>query len=251
MYEVFALTDAGRVRGHNEDCFLINGFISASGEKHEALQGNFIIAVADGMGGENAGEIASRLALQGLGHLELPTTGDELEARIRKIHHSIVNYGSQHNEAKGLGTTLSGLCCVDDRVTTFNVGDSRVYRFRDGILKQLTNDHSLVQALLTTGQITREEAIHHPQKNIIIQSLGGNTAEERLQVDIENIRGSFEPEDAFLVCSDGLSDMVGDENIEGILQTSKSVVDAVHTLVSRANENGGHDNITVVIATRK
>jgi len=251
MFEIYALTDTGLKREHNEDCFLVNRFVTASGERHEALESDFIIAVADGMGGEKAGEVASRLALDGFQDLSLPVTTEELVITIRQIHDAILDYGGRNCEARGLGTTLVGLVCIGNKVTVFNVGDSRVYRFRDGMLKQLTTDHSLVQALLDAGQITREEAFHHPQKNIVVQSLGGSTATERLQVDIEPVRGLFEPNDMFLVCSDGLSDMVRDEEMEEILSRSTSVADAARALVAKANEHGGHDNITLVVATRK
>jgi protein phosphatase len=230
---------------------MVNQVVSATGELADTVEGDFIAAVADGMGGANAGGIASRMALDGLARIRLPVTDEELEGIIRELHHNILAYGSSHPEASGLGTTLTGIVCMNDKITVFNVGDSRVYRYRDGILKQLTKDHSLVQALYDSGRISREEMFYHPQKNIVLQSLGGTTTEDRIQVDVETIRGLFEPNDILLLCSDGLSDMLREEEIEEILLSNMVINDAAQSLVARLNEHGGHDNITVVIAVRK
>lgn len=251
MYEIYALTDVGRIREHNEDCFMVNRFVSASGEYFEVSEGNFIIAVADGMGGENAGEVASKLTLTTLNSTIIPIANEDLASKIKDIHRAILDYGINNSEAKGLGTTLTGMMCVDDRIITFNVGDSRVYRYRDGILKQLTTDHSLVHALLSAGKISREEAFDHPRKNELIQSLGGITYADRLQVDVESIRGVFEEDDILLLCSDGLNDMVRDEDMEQILASGSDIKSLAHSLVAKANDYGGHDNITVVMAIRK
>lgn len=250
MYELYALTDVGRMRDHNEDCYLIDRLVSATGSNYETRDGDFLVAVADGVGGEKAGEVAARLALTRLSAVSLPVSNEELAETILQIHAAILEYGARNVAARGLGTTLAGLVCVENKVTVFNVGDSRVYRFRDGILKQLTTDHSLVQALLSAGQITRDEAFHHPQKHIVSQSLGGTTTVDRLQVDVETVRGVFEPGDLFLVCSDGMSDMVRDEEMEEIFINYKSVSETACALVARANEHGGHDNVTVIVVAR-
>lgn len=250
MFEIFACTESGLVREHNEDAFLINNAVVVHGNMHlQSYTGNFILAVADGVGGLNAGEEASRLCLTGLSKAALPITNGDLDSLIRKIDSEVFEYGRQNPEAAGLGTTLAGIICVENKVTTFHVGDSRVYRFRDGILKQLTVDDSLVQVLFTSGKITREEMFTSPDRNIVLQIIG-QKRQNQIDTHIQEARGFFEEGDIFLVCSDGLTDMVPHECLEDILNSHHAVPDVVQAMIRDANTRGGHDNITIVAVKR-
>ena len=261
MAEIYAMTDTGQQQGHNEDCFLINDFIANSGNKHIVIEDDFIVAVADGLGGYNAGEVASYLALEKLAErygnyvkdssisskMDLAGFSEEiLYDSIRNAHLKILEYGERYPESKGLSATIAGILCNGNKITVFHVGDSRVYRFRDGILKRLTKDHSLVQVLYDAGKITREEMFDHSQKHIILQSIGGKN--EGVDADIQCLRSGFEAGDMFIVCTDGLTDMVQDEVIEEILATENTGT-AVNKLIVKANEKGGHDNITVIVVS--
>jgi len=250
MYEIFGKTDTGLKRDHNEDHFLLQKAVICAGEIGTEAAGGFVVAVADGMGGENAGETAARLALSALSIARPDATQNDLRAIITGAHRLILDYGAAHPEATNLGTTLAGISCDDDRVISFHVGDSRVYRFRDGILKPITTDHSLVQVLFQSGEITREQMFAHPQKNIIMQSLGGTTGADKLDIAIQELRGVFAAGDIYIICSDGLTDMVEDDQIEEILKAHADLPAAVTALVAKGNENGGQDNITVVAVKR-
>lgn len=250
MYEIYACTDVGMIREHNEDCFLINDYIASSGEKHVSQYcGDFILAVADGVGGVNAGEIASRMVLEHLATMPRDLGESDIACFIQALNDKLLSYGEDNPDARGLGTTLAGIVCRGGKVLTFNVGDSRVYRFRDGFLRQLTRDHSLVQSLFEAGQITREEMFRHPNKNILLQFIGSHQP-GRLAVDVEALRGEFGAGDIILICSDGLCDMVDHDKIESIIADAPSIQGAASNLVQEAKQRGGEDNITVILAKR-
>jgi protein phosphatase len=250
MFEIYACTEAGLVREHNEDAFLVNNAVVVQGNMHiQSHTGNFVLAVADGVGGLNAGEAASRLCLTGLSRIALPITTDDLDSLIKKINSQVFEYGQKDTEAAGLGTTLAGILCIEDKVTTFHVGDSRVYRFRDGILKQLTVDDSLVQVLYASGKITREDMFTSPDKNIVLQVIG-QKKQKHIDAHIQEVRGVFEESDIFLVCSDGLTDMVPHQCIEDILSAHQDLPEMVQALAGEANSRGGHDNITIIAVKR-
>lgn len=249
MYEVYGLTDVGRIREHNEDCFLINGVVHDAGEDHAVISGDFIVAVADGVGGQNAGEVASRIALSELASLSLPLTLDQLEGAIQEINRIIFAYGQTHAEAQGLATTLAGVICIDNLFTIYHVGDSRVYRFTNGFLRLMTKDDSLVQVLFESGAITREQIFNHPQSHIVTQSLGSK--EQPVQIDMETMRRPLPDDDIILICSDGLNDLVRDEEMENIIAAGATLPEVVKNLVSAAKVNGGRDNITCVAVRRQ
>ncbi|KAA9023916.1 Stp1/IreP family PP2C-type Ser/Thr phosphatase [Niallia endozanthoxylica] len=249
MYEIYGLTDVGCVREHNEDGFLIQKARKNQGELHlENVEGTWIAAVADGMGGQAAGEVASELALKHLEKLELPISSEELMSYLNQINDEILAYGSKNKEAKGLGTTLTGMICNDHQLTLFHIGDSRLYRFRDGFLKQISQDHSLVEALFQQGEISREEKSRHPKRHILLRSLGTTT--NGVKADVESVRGRFESGDLFLLCSDGLNDSLTDEEIERVLGQDQSLENTAHALIQSAKQAGGEDNITVVMVRR-
>ena len=221
-------SDPGRQRTANEDSYYARPPL---------------FAVADGMGGAQAGEVASRLAAESFG----PTDrGDESpEAFLRSIaetaNERIHNLSQQDSTVSGMGTTLTAAMLEGDEVTLAHVGDSRAYLFRDGELKLLTSDHSLVEELRRQGRLTDEQAEDHPQRSIITRALGPES-----EVEVDTMTQSARPGDIYLLCSDGLTTMVREDRIAEVLSSTSDVDTAVKQLVREANEAGGRDNITVV-----
>ena len=242
------VTDTGRVREHNEDA------IGTSAE-------HGLLVLADGMGGLKAGEVASAMAvevvmrevLEVLDGIETGTTDEEsgysLESlavgrAIVRANETIHQVAQTQPQCAGMGTTLVVLLMYDNRLTIAHVGDSRLYRLRGGELEQVTLDHSLVQELVNRGFYTPEEAREATHKNIVTRALGiGEEVEYDLQEEVAL------PGDTFLLCSDGLNDMVDDEGIRTILaQNLDNLANAAERLVECANENGGRDNVSVMLA---
>ncbi|HLJ80594.1 MAG TPA: PP2C family serine/threonine-protein phosphatase [Ktedonobacterales bacterium] len=168
---------------------------------------------------------------------------DRLKAAVEQSSEAIVEYGRQHAEAKGLGSTVTVAMIAGDQAFIANVGDSRTYLFRDGKLHRLTHDHSLVERLVEAGQIEPEEVYDHPHRNLIYRSLGANKAEVEVDIFTERLKTG----DVLLLCSDGLWEMVRDPQLESILGEVSDPAEATDILIERANENGGEDNITAVL----
>ena len=226
----FFQTDTGRQRRANEDAV----FARAP-----------LFVVADGMGGAQAGEVASRLAVD-LFKDGLPDgdgSGEErLAERVREANERIYELSQSDASRAGMGTTLTAAYVDADEVSIAHVGDSRAYCFRDGELIRLTDDHSLVEELLRRGQLTEEQAVEHPQRSIITRALG---PEPDVQVDTRTLQARAG--DVFLLCSDGLTTMVSEEDVARILQETSDLSKAGRRLIRAANEAGGRDNITVVL----
>jgi protein phosphatase len=202
-----------------------------------------LFAVADGMGGARAGELASRLAVEAMGE-EPESRGEErLSTLIREANRRVFARSHEDASASGMGTTMTAALVGDDgTVTIGHVGDSRAYRLRDDQLEQLTEDHSLVAELVRSGRLSAEEAETHPQRSVITRALG---TDPDVDVDVFTVQG--EAGDLFLLCSDGLTTMVEDEDIRRTLSESRDDLEAVaRELVGRANRGGGEDNITVI-----
>jgi protein phosphatase len=221
-------TDTGRQRQANEDSF---------------FAGSQLFAVADGMGGAQAGEVASRIAAEAF---EPTVRGDESgEAYLRSIaeaaNRRIHGIAQRDSTRSGMGTTLTAALVEDDEVSIAHVGDSRAYVYRDSNLRLLTSDHSLVEELRRQGRLTDEQAEDHPQRSIITRALGPEEA-----VEVDTMTFSARPGDVFLLCSDGLTTMIKDDRIAEILATAPDLEAAVDQLVREANEAGGRDNITAV-----
>ena len=236
--EISILTDVGQRRTNNQDY--------ANQYKNKA--GKSMIFLADGMGGHRAGNIASEMAVTDLGAAwvatEISTINEVREwfaEYLEKENQQIHRIG-QDEEHKGMGTTLEALAIIDDQVLFAHVGDSRIGLVRNGEYHQLTNDHSLVNALLKAGQITEEEAAHHPQRNIITQSIG---QKDELQPDFGML--TVKAGDFIVINSDGLTNMISGDEIRDILVSDLSVEEKAKTLVRFANNAGGLDNITVVL----
>jgi serine/threonine protein phosphatase PrpC len=222
-------TDVGRQRSANEDDFVL---------------APPFFAVADGMGGAKAGEVASAMAT---GVFEGESDSGEpaeiqLARILREANRRIYDMAVSDESHRGMGTTLTAAKVSDDEVSLGHVGDSRAYRMRDGELEQLTKDHSLVAELERSGQITAEAAEHHPQRSIITRALG---PEPDVQVDTYTLTGR--DGDVFLLCSDGLTSMISDEEMGSILRSAGTLDEAADALVRAANQSGGKDNITVVL----
>ncbi|GBG13387.1 PPM family protein phosphatase [Novimethylophilus kurashikiensis] len=246
--QVVRLTDVGLRREHNED--------AVASDMETGL-----LVLADGMGGYKAGEVASEMAVltivSGLrdGMLELSpgetdaTTGLMQESvvlrdAVARANSAIYNVSQSQPQCAGMGTTLVAAVFADNRVGVGHIGDSRLYRLRDGTLAQLTEDHSLLNEQLKAGLITPEQAKVSNNKNLVTRALGVDP-----EVELELHEHVVEPGDIYLLCSDGLSDLVEDEEIELTLNTLSANLElAAHQLVQMANDNGGKDNISVILA---
>ena len=168
---------------------------------------------------------------------------DLLRNAIEQSSERIVEYGDEHKEARGLGSTITAALVVEGQAFIANVGDSRTYLLRDGKLTRITSDHSLVERLVQAGQIDRDDVYDHPSRNLIYRSLGAGRAE----VDVDIFTERLQPGDALLLCSDGLWEMVRDPQLTNILTEVDDLNETVNLLIQRANENGGEDNITAVL----
>jgi PPM family protein phosphatase len=219
------LSHPGRRRRRNEDAFVV---------------APPLFAVADGMGGAKAGEIASRLAAAAIREEE----GDRVDVAelIQEANRRVFERARDDAAASGMGTTMTLALVEDDHVTIGHVGDSRAYRLRDGTLEQLTEDHSLVAELVRSGKLSPEEAVTHPQRSVITRALGTDP-----DVDVDTFTVDAQPGDLFLLCSDGLTTMVGDERIVDVVAESRDDLErAAKQLIADANRSGGEDNVTVV-----
>jgi PPM family protein phosphatase len=223
-------TDTGRQRQANEDSY----FARAP-----------LFAVADGMGGAQAGEVASRIAARAFERKRTVSAGEPAEGQLEEIaqqaNREIHELAQEDSSRAGMGTTLTAALLRDDEVALGHVGDSRAYLLRDGQLKRLTKDHSLVEELRRQGRLTEEQAEEHPQRSIITRALGPEP-----NVNVDTMTFPARDGDVFLLCSDGLTTMVPDDQIQEILGSSRNLRTAVNKLVDAANRGGGRDNITAV-----
>jgi len=228
IVEEAARTDAGRQRHANEDSYYARAPA---------------FAVADGMGGAQAGEVASRIAADVFEErTDDGSPQQQLERIAREANRRIFDLAQEDASRSGMGTTLTAALVADDEVAIVHVGDSRAYLMRDGELRQLTRDHSLVEELRRQGRLTSEEAEEHPQRSIITRALG---PERRVEPDVHTQQARSG--DLFLLCSDGLTSMVRQGRLQEIVADAPDLRTAADRLVAEANEMGGRDNITVVL----
>lgn len=237
--EVYFQSDIGKRRKSNQDYTA-----TFTNQKNQLLA-----LLADGMGGHQAGDIASRQAVEEIGIAWEATTIDDSEKavqwflqHIQQTNQRIFEKGQSQPTLSGMGTTLEVVTLLDNHLALAHVGDSRIYLFREQRLIALTEDHSLVNALLKSGEITQEMAENHPRKNIITRSLGMPGS---LEVDVAIHK--IEDHDQLLLCSDGLTNMVSEPKIAQILLEAASLQDASQRLIEEANAKGGLDNITVLL----
>ena len=235
--QTFYLTDSGKVRTHNEDNVIILNNNNSE----------FLLAVADGMGGHRAGEVASQIAIDHL-HDEfdkLETFGSKenaiewLRNIVVEINDMIFDYTSKHPESKGMGTTLVVAIKTNDYILFGNIGDSSGYVMKNEKLHKITKDHTLVNLLVSTGELTEEEAKYDPRKDVLMRALGANNP---IEIDIFDVDTSVK---GLFLCSDGLTNMLTDEQIEKTLNSKLSIEEAVERLIKKSNSRGGTDNISI------
>ncbi len=240
--ESFCTTDTGKVRDHNEDSVII-----VRNKKND-----YLLAVADGMGGHSAGEVASSIAISYLGkHFQetfLDKTKEEaiewLRQAATEINRMIYSYAADHPESKGMGSTLVVAINTKEYVLFGNIGDSSGFVMKDGKLHKVTYDHTLVNLLVTAGELTKEEAKNHPKKNVLMKALG---ATNPIDIDIFDCDQSVSE---IFLCSDGLTNMLEESQIQKVLLSEDVIEDKVNKLVMKANNRGGLDNISIAYLVR-
>jgi serine/threonine protein phosphatase PrpC len=234
QFNSFAQTDLGLVREGNED---------------SAIYGANLIAVADGMGGHAGGEVASAIAINALAQLLPVITDSEIDIDSREdlflnityeIDSQILEKSKQNPELAGMGTTLTALNISGDNVELLHIGDSRCYRYRDNKLEQLSYDHTVMQELLDQGRLTPEEVFDHPQRSLLTQALMGDSGLDPILVSYE-----IKADDQFLLCSDGLTNLLSDYEIGKIIE-SKSGDEVISALITEVKAKGAPDNITII-----
>jgi PPM family protein phosphatase len=245
IVESYGLSDVGRARNHNEDCFEIDS-------RHR------LFLVADGMGGHRYGEVASRVAVQAIREFVAASEESDqtwpfaLDTRLRRhsnllknavrvAHDKVLSAIRKDRRLYGMGTTVVGFYLDGDVGAVAHVGDSRAYRLRDGALELLTQDHTWVNEQVVAGFLSEDQARIHPLKNVVTRALGG---EREVEVDLLEV--AVRPGDLYLLCSDGLTTMLGDEEIAREAAAGGGAREVCERLVGRANSRGGHDNVTVV-----
>lgn len=240
----FYLTDIGKVRSHNEDSVTI---IKNQSEE-------YLLVVADGMGGHRAGEVASSLAVTHLGtrFRSLSTAGSKMDAanwlndNISEINESILEYANTHEDAKGLGTTIVVAILTKEYLIFGNIGDSSGFVMKNGKLHKMTKDHTLVNLLVEAGNLSVEEAKNHPKKNVLMRALGSSEVAELDLIDVDtNV-------DGILLCSDGLTNMLTTEQIEKVINDEELELDEkIKKIIKKCNMRGGTDNISVAYLDMK
>ncbi|WP_096202228.1 Stp1/IreP family PP2C-type Ser/Thr phosphatase [Bacillus sp. FJAT-45350] len=233
-------TDVGQIRPHNED----NGGIF----EHE--NGSILAVVADGMGGHQAGDVASQMTSELLEgrwksttSIQTPVEAEKwLYERINEVNQTLYSHAKGNAECEGMGTTLVAAVCTEQFISIGHIGDSRGYLLNDNGYAQKTEDHSLVNELVRTGQISDEEAENHPRKNVLLRALGTETD---IKVDVTTI--NWEEGNYLLLCSDGLSNKISDDEMSELIAKEETIDEKVNQLIKLANKRGGEDNITVAL----
>ncbi len=249
----FEKSDTGLRRYNNEDSYLV---VDQYCTQYDLKKLGLFFVIADGMGGHAAGEIASKMACEEAvsayysGAVILEECSDECESKrqrleqtLRSAHNKIVDYAKEHDELRGMGTTLSALVLTDDKALIAHVGDSRIYRFRNHSSEKMTVDHTENQLLIDTGKIQPEQEGNYCYRHIITQALGGGGDLASVFTRVESVRRG----DRFLLCTDGLHDLITDNEIENILIEHSSPQATSDELVNAAIRKGGHDNVTVIV----
>ncbi len=243
--KAYYMTDSGRVRSHNEDSVTI--LKNASDE--------YLLVVADGMGGHRKGEVASSIVVSHLGKRfnETPSMGSKLDAinwlndNINEINSLILTYGEENEDSKGLGTTVVVALYTKSYLIFGNIGDSSGFVMKKGKIHKVTKDHTLVNLLVDAGNLTQDEAMTHPKKNVLMRALG---AAEKAEADIFEVI-DMEEIDAVMLCSDGLTNMLTQEQIEKVLNDDELEEDEkIEQLIRKCNARGGTDNISIAYLTK-
>lgn len=235
--KTFYLTDAGKVRSHNEDSVIIT----------KNTSGDYLLAVADGMGGHSAGEVASSIVISHLSkcfnesfcNMEKSKAINWIREMTTEINNLIFSYVDEHPESKGMGTTLVLAIVTKNYILMGNVGDSSGFAVKNDKMHKVTYDHTLVNLLLKAGELTPEEAKDHPKKNVLMKALGANNP---IDIDIFDCDMDIS---SILLCSDGLTSMLDEEQIEKVLLSELEIEDKVIKLIRKSNNRGGTDNISI------
>ncbi len=229
-----ARSDVGKARDRNEDSY---------------YGGDHVFAVADGLGGHNAGDVASRLAIEPIASLDRrlenvadDRVADALADAVLEANRAVYKRAQDDAKVRGMGTTLTAVAVSDGSAHLAHVGDSRCYLMRNGGFSQLSSDHTLVARMVQEGKLTPEQAEVHPQRSILTRALGAEP-----EVDVDSLEITLVPGDRLLLCSDGLSSVIGEERIRELLAGSEDLDRACRLLIDEANAKGGPDNITVVV----
>ena len=241
--KTFSLTDSGKVRDHNEDSVIIT----------KNRDNEYLMAIADGMGGHSAGEVASSIAIGYLAkhfnetflNMSKVDSVNWIRDAVNEINTLIFEHERKHPESKGMGTTLVMAILTKDYLLFGNVGDSSGFVMKDDKLHKVTYDHTLVNLLVSAGELTKEEASNHPKKNVLMKALGAST---EIDVDIFDCDMDI---NQILLTSDGLTNMLDNEQIEKVLQSNIDIEDKVIRLIQKANNRGGTDNISVAYLIRE
>lgn len=233
-------TDVGKIRSHNED----NGgvFINQAG--------NYLAVVADGMGGHLAGDVASEMTMTQLkqfweetGEMTSPQQAEMwLKEHVMKVNESLFHHSQTNEHCQGMGTTVVAAICTNQFATIGHIGDSRCYLLNANGFQQMTEDHSLVNELVKSGQLSKEDAEYHPRKHVLLRALG---TEQTIQLDVKTV--TIDKGDMLLLCSDGLSNKVTEQTMIDVLTSDRSLEEKAQALINVANEHGGEDNITLAI----
>ena len=241
--DYYYLTDPGKVRTHNEDSVIIV----------KNIMGEYLLAVADGMGGHKGGEIASSIAISHIGKRfkNLSSIGTKedainwIQAEVSEANRLIFKYTDEYSESKGMGTTLVLAIMTSEYLLFGNIGDSSGFVYKDKMIHKITTDHTLVNLLVKSGELTPEEAKNHPRKNVLMKALGASKTVEMDIFDVEtNIDGIF-------LCSDGLTNMLDNNQIAKVLSDKLSIEDKLNKLIIKSNNRGGTDNISVAFLDKE
>lgn len=235
--KAYYITDTGKVRTHNEDSVMIV----------KNLSGEYLMVVADGMGGHKAGEVASSIVVNGLTDKfkVLETIGEKQEAvnwirgKVSELNEDIFKYTEEFKESKGMGTTLVLAIVTKEYILFGNIGDSSGFVMKNNTLYKVTKDHTLVNLLVETGELTKEQAENHPKKNVLMRALGANNP---IDIDIFDVDMKSE---AILLCSDGLTNMLTTNQIEKVLNSNLGIEEKIVMLIKKSNLRGGTDNVSI------
>lgn len=235
--DYYYITDPGMIRDHNEDSVII-----VNNSNNE-----YLLAVADGMGGHLCGEVASSIAIRHLGERfkKISSIGNKddafkwLKEVVNEINVLIFKYTDEHEESKGMGTTLVLAVLTKDFLIYGNIGDSSGFAIKQGHLHKITNDHTLVNILVAAGDLTEEEAKNHPQKNVLMKALGSSMTAE---IDLFDVESDVE---GILLCSDGLTNMLEKDKIENVLSEKTTLEERLQKMIHKCNNRGGNDNISI------
>ena len=239
----YYLTDPGKVRTHNEDSVIIV----------KNNMGEYLLAVADGMGGHKGGEIASSIAISHIGKRfkELSSVGTKedainwIKAEVSESNRLIYKYTEENPESAGMGTTLVLAVLTNEFLLFGNIGDSSGFVYKDKMIHKITNDHTLVNLLVKSGELTPEEAKEHPRKNVLMRALGAST---KVEMDIFDVERDV---DGIFLCSDGLTNMLDNNQIAHVLSEKISIEEKLNKLIIKSNNRGGTDNISVAFLDKE